>query len=238
MTKRFMKLVLRVSLGILCALACVRVEGQVRVVVRDGRTVLVNDGPARVAASPEWLAARVARPSAYDDLIARAANQSSVDPKLVKSVMLVESDFDPAAVSRKGARGLMQLMPETAAAQGVEDVHDPAQNIAAGVRHLSQLLDRYDGDVVKSLAAYNAGEAAVEKYDGVPPFAETRLYVRKTLAAYYGRPVLGGGFGKSAAESYRGAPARRGKPVRWMRDSRTNRVILTTKGQPAARRLG
>jgi soluble lytic murein transglycosylase-like protein len=233
-----MKAVLRASLGILFALACSGAEGQVRVLVRGGRTVLVNDGPARIGASPEWLAAKVSQASAYDDLIARAADQSAVDPRLVKSVMLIESGFDPAAVSRKGARGLMQLMPETAAEQGVEDIHDPAQNIAAGVRHLSRLLERYEGDVVKSLAAYNAGEAAVEKYDGVPPYEETRLYVRKTLSAYYGRPVLGGGFGKSPADSYRASPTPRGKPVQWMRDSRTNRVILTTKSQPASRRLG
>jgi soluble lytic murein transglycosylase-like protein len=233
-----MKSALRASFGILFALACATADGQVRVVVRDGRTVLVNDGPAKVAASSDWLAARVARASAYDGLIARAASESSVDPRLVKSVMLIESGFDPAAVSRKGARGLMQLMPETAAAQGVDDVHDPAQNIAAGARHLSRLLDLYDGDIVKSLAAYNAGEAAVEKYDGVPPFAETQLYVRKALAAYYGRPFLGGGFGKTTVEPSRGSPVPRGRPVKWLRDSRTNRVILTTKGQPAARRLG
>jgi soluble lytic murein transglycosylase-like protein len=233
-----MKAVTRVSLGILLALVCSGAPGQVRVVVREGRTVLVNDGPAKIAATPQWLAARVSQASAYDDLIARAAGESSVDPRLVKSVMLVESGFDPAAVSRKGARGLMQLMPEIAAEQGIEDVHDPAQNISAGVRHLSRLLERYGGDIVKSLAAYNAGEAAVEKYDGVPPYEETRLYVRKTLAAYYGRPVLGGGFGKSPEDSYKGAPAQRGKAVRWIRDSRTNRVILTTKGQPVARRLG
>jgi soluble lytic murein transglycosylase-like protein len=233
-----MKAVLRVSLGILFALACSRAAAQVRVVVRDGRTVLVNDGPARAAASPEWLASRVSQASAYDDLITRAAGENAVDPRLVKSVMLVESGFDPAAVSRKGARGLMQLMPEVAAEQGIEDAHDPAQNIAAGARHLSRLLERYGGDIVRSLAAYNAGEAAVEKYDGVPPYEETRLYVRKTLAAYYGKPVLGGGFGKPSADSYKRAPARPGKPVQWIRDSRTNRVILTTTGRPAARRLG
>ena len=211
---------------------------EVRVAVREGRHVIYNDGPAKIHASEDWLAARVRQPSAYDDLIDRAALANDVDPKLVKSVMLVESGFNPGAISRKGARGLMQLMPDVAAEQGVSDVHDPKQNIAAGTALLSRLLLNYRGDLVKSLAAYNAGEAAVARYDGVPPYDETQLYVRKTLAAYYGKSTLGGGFGKPSAETYRGIPASQGKPVRWMRDERTNRVILTTKSRPAARRLG
>ena len=95
----------------------------------------------------------------------------------------------------------------------------------------------YSGDLVKSLAAYNAGEAAVERYAGVPPYAETQLYVRKALAAYYGKAFLGGGFGKSANETFRGAAAA-GRPVQWTRDARTNRVVLTTKGHSAPKRLG
>jgi soluble lytic murein transglycosylase-like protein len=152
--------------------------------------------------------------------------------------MLVESGFNPAAVSRKGARGLMQLMPRLAAEHGVRDVHDPGQNIAAGASHLSRLLTYYGGDLTKSLAAYNAGEAAVDRYHGVPPYDETQLYVRKTLAAYYGKSTLGGGFGKPAAETFRGIAASEGRPVRWLRDARTNRVILTTKSGLPARRLG
>ena len=201
--------------------------------------MIYNEGPVNIKASEEWLASRVDRASAYDGLIADAARENSIDPKLVKSVMLVESGFNPAAVSRKGARGLMQLMPDTAAEVGVRDVHDPAQNIAGGTRYLSRLLSNYGGDVTRSLAAYNAGEAAVDRYNGVPPYDETQLYVRKTLAAYYGKSVLGGGFGKSSSETYRGIPAAQGKPVQWTRDERTNRVKLTTtKGKPAARRLG
>jgi len=223
--------------GVLVAVAAAS-SAQVRVSVKDGKRTIYNDGPANIAASESWLASRVRQASAYDGLIAAAAEENAVDPKLVKSVMLIESGFDPAAISRKGARGLMQLMPAVAAEHGVADVHDPRQNIAAGARQLSHLLSYYGGDLVKSLAAYNAGEAAVDKYGGVPPYAETQLYVRKALAAYYGKSTLGGGFGKPAAETYRGIASEQGKRVQWVRDAATNRVILTTKARPAARRLG
>jgi len=200
-------------LGILFAFGTAA-SAEVRMVVKDGRRFIYNDGPANIGASDEWLASRVQRASDYDRLIDAAALANDVDPRLVKSVMLVESGFNPNAVSKKGARGLMQLMPDTAAENGVRDVHDPAQNIAGGVRYLSHLLTTYGGDLVKSLAAYNAGESAVERYNGVPPYDETQLYVRKTLAAYYGKSVLGGGFGKPAAETYRGIPSSQGKPVK------------------------
>lgn len=223
--------------GILVAVAAVS-AAQVKVAVKDGKRVIYNDGPANIGASEGWLAARVRQPSAYDDLIAAAARENSVDPKLVKSVMLIESGFDPAAISRKGARGLMQLMPAVAAENGVRDVHDPGQNIAAGTHELGRLMSVYGGDLVKSLAAYNAGEAAVERYAGVPPYAETQLYVRKALAAYYGKSSLGGGFGKPTDQTFRGTGAAEGRPVQWTRDARTNRVTLTTKGRNAPRRLG
>jgi len=232
-----MKLRALVLTGLLAAVACAA-AAEVRVSVRDGKRVIYNDGPAKIGASDEWLATRVRQVSAYDALIDRAALDNDLDPKLVKSVMLVESGFNPAAISKKGARGLMQLMPDVAAEHGVSDPHDPKQNITAGTAMLARLLLTYRGDLIKSLAAYNAGEAAVDRYDGVPPYDETQLYVRKTLAAYYGKSTLGGGFGKSSAETYRGIPSSHGKPVRWMRDATTNRVILTTKSRPAARRLG
>ncbi len=232
-----MKIRTLLGLGVLAAIASAA-PAEVRIKVEGGRPVIYNDGPARLAASEDWLAARVRRASAFDELIEASAEENSVDPRLVKSVMLVESGFNPAAISKKGARGLMQLMPATAAEQGVSDVHDPKQNIAAGTRHLSRLLSYYGGDLVKSLAAYNAGEGAVDRYNGVPPYDETQLYVRKTLAAYYGKSTLGGGFGKPPSETYRGIPASEGKPVRWMRDERTNRVIITTDGRKSARRSG
>lgn len=232
-----MKLRALVSLGILAAAASAA-TAEVRLIVKDGRRLIYNEGPANIGASEQWLAARMQRASSWDGLIDAAALEHDVDPKLVKSVMLVESGFNPAAISKKGARGLMQLMPDTASANGVRDVHDPAQNIAGGVRFLSHLLLNYRGDLVKSLAAYNAGQAAVDRYNGVPPYDETQLYVRKTMAAYRGKSVLGGGFGKPSTDTYRGIPSAKGKPVKWMRDERTNRIILTTKSRPAARRLG
>jgi hypothetical protein len=202
----------------------------VRIAREDGRTIVYNDGVGEsshsaLAESDSWLMTRVGMTSYYDDLIDNAARINSLDPRLVKSVMLIESAFNPRAVSRKGARGLMQLMPETAAQYRVKNIWDPAENIAAGAMHLSYLLSVYGGDLVRSLAAYNAGENAVSRYGGVPPYAETRLYVRKGLVAYYGKPLLGGGFGRSAGETWALLP---GKPVHLTRD-KNNRPLITTE---------
>ena len=116
--------------------------------------------------------------------IERTAARHGVDPRLVEAVVRVESAGDPGAVSPKGALGLMQLMPARAAALGVQDAFDPAANLDGGVRHLRDLLARYDGNLSLALAAYNAGEAAVRAHGGIPPFPETRAYVRKVLALY------------------------------------------------------
>jgi soluble lytic murein transglycosylase-like protein len=209
-------------------------SGAVRIGLRGGKRVIYNDGVGSssrevLARSDGWLAARVATPSLYDGLIADAARSSAIDPKLVKSVVLIESAFNPAAVSRKGARGLMQLMPDTAFRYGVRNTFDPAENIAGGARHLAYLLGLYGGDLPRALAAYNAGEAAVARYGGVPPYDETRLYVSKGLAAYYGKSSLGGGFGLPAEKTW---GARKGRPVRLVRDGR-NRPLITTDISPA-----
>jgi membrane-bound lytic murein transglycosylase MltF len=113
-----------------------------------------------------------------------AARRHGLDPALVLAVVQVESGFRPDAVSPKGARGLMQLMPGTAADLGVEDAFDPEQNLDGGTRHLVGLIARYGGDVKRALAAYNAGEGAVERHRGVPPYGETRAYVRNVLRRY------------------------------------------------------
>ncbi len=102
------------------------------------------------------------------------------------AVVSVESGFRPQAVSPKGAQGLMQLMPRTASSLGVADAFDPAQNLDGGTRHLGQLLTLYGGDLVRALAAYNAGEGAVVRHGGVPPYRETRAYVKKVLEQYRG----------------------------------------------------
>ncbi|MEE8217477.1 MAG: lytic transglycosylase domain-containing protein, partial [Vicinamibacteria bacterium] len=112
------------------------------------------------------------------------ARKHGLDPGLVLAVVGVESAFRPEAVSSKGAQGLMQLMPGTAASLGVEDAFDPIQNLDGGVRHLGSLLTLYGGDVSRALAAYNAGEGAVARHGGIPPFKETREYVKKVLERY------------------------------------------------------
>ena len=121
-----------------------------------------------------------------DAAIDQAAARHNVDPNLVRSVIKVESNFNPNAVSRKGAMGLMQLMPSTARSLHVTNPFDPQQNVDAGVRHLKQLLESYEGNVKLSLAAYNAGAGAVARSAGVPHFAETQNYVRRITSLYYG----------------------------------------------------
>ena len=111
---------------------------------------------------------------AFEDLIRQAAEKYGVDANLVRSVIRAESNFNPKAVSSAGARGLMQLMPATAAGLGVGDSFNPQENINGGVKLLSRLLRKYDGDVRLALAAYNAGPGAVARYGGVPPYQETR----------------------------------------------------------------
>lgn len=145
-------------------------------------------------------------------LVNRVSLEHGVDPKLVDALVRVESSYDPRAVSRKGAMGLMQLMPDTADRLQVEDPFDPEQNVRAGVKEISRLVDRYAGSLQLALAAYNAGEGAVARYRGVPPYNETRNYVSRILTLYTGRP-------------YRLAGTYRAKPVRMVRDRNGNTVI-------------
>lgn len=118
----------------------------------------------------------------YQDAIEDAAHLYRVDPQLIRAVIHAESGFNPRAVSPKGARGLMQLMPELARYLGVRNSFDPQQNIYGGVRHLATLLRKYDGSRALALAAYNAGEDAVDRNKGIPPYQETQEYVRRVLA--------------------------------------------------------
>jgi len=122
-----------------------------------------------------------AEPTEYDALIREAADRNDLEYALVKAVIRAESDFDRLAVSPKGARGLMQLMPATAAEHLVGNVFVPSQNIEAGCRHLRELLDRYGYDVERALAAYNAGARRVDEWGGVPPIPETRVYLERVL---------------------------------------------------------
>jgi hypothetical protein len=126
----------------------------------------------------------VAAKANFRDLVENSAARYSVDADLISSVIATESNFNARAVSRKNARGLMQLMPETAARLGVHNVFDPQENIDAGTRYLGNLLQRYRNDLALALAAYNAGPERVEQYGRVPPFAETVSYVRKVQRTY------------------------------------------------------
>jgi hypothetical protein len=145
-----------------------------------------------------------------DAAIEQAAARHNVDPNLVRSVVKVESNFNPNAVSRKGAMGLMQLMPSTARSLNVSNPFDPAENVEAGVRHLRRLLDSYGGNVSLSLAAYNAGSGAVARSAGVPHFRETQNYVRRITNLYNG--------GSEPGSYVFGSPVH--DPVRVERDAR------------------
>ncbi len=122
---------------------------------------------------------------AYDHVIVRAARNHRVEPALVKAVIAAESNFEAQAVSRVGAQGLMQLMPATSRTLGVRDPFHPTENVEGGTRYLREMLDRY-GDLRRALAAYNAGPKAVDRYQGIPPYTETRDYVYRVLNYYRG----------------------------------------------------
>ncbi len=151
-----------------------------------------NAAPA-TAAQPQLPAARVASAPAArahtpqkstEQIVCEASKRQGVDSDFIHSVIQQESSGNPRAVSRAGARGLMQLMPGTAAQLGVADSFSPEQNVHGGTRYLRELLERYHGDAIKALAAYNAGPGAVDRYRGVPPYRETRLYVQRIVRQY------------------------------------------------------
>jgi len=154
-----------------------------------------------------------------DTAIERAAARHNVDPNLVRALIQVESNFNPNAVSRKGAMGLMQLMPQTAKQLNVTNPFDPQQNVDAGVRHLKQLMESFGGDVRLSLAAYNAGPGAVARSAGVPHIAETRNYVKRITQLYYGK--------NAPAYQVLGSPVH--DPVRVQRDGNGVLYISNTE---------
>ncbi len=201
------------------AVACLFLAGSVSadvrlMVARDGKKVIYNVGSYGHGSDFNWLAKQRNRRSRFDPMIERYAVQYRVDPVLVRAVIQVESDFNPNCVSTKGARGLMQLIPETARRYGVARIVDPEQNIRGGVHYLSDLLQMFSGDLPRALAAYNAGENAVARFGGIPPYEETSTYVKRALTVYYGRPYgqatsfagrrggarLRGGFGREIVQ--------------------------------------
>lgn len=139
-------------------------------------------GTGSLGAAPD--APAMVPPAEINRLVGMSSAQWNVDPNLVKAIIANESGFNANATSDVGAQGLMQLMPATAAGLGVTDPYDPAQNVWGGTRYIRSMLDRFDGNVPLAVAAYNAGPGAVEKYGGVPPYAQTQNYVQNVLASY------------------------------------------------------
>lgn len=182
-------------------------QADVRLAVKaDGRKVIYNVGraPHGAGSNLNWLAGKHDRRTKYDPIIERYAAKFNVDPTFVRAVIQVESDFNPKCVSHKGARGLMQLMPGTAKRFGVKDAHDPEQNIRGGVQYLAYLTRLFNDDLPRVLAGYNAGENAVIKYGGIPPYEETSTYVLRAMTVYRGRPY-------GASVSFAGSRSKKGK---------------------------
>jgi len=161
---------------------------QVRLTVGlHGRKVIHDGGGVEAPRGTSRREALKAVPKAeLEPLIDQHCDSHELDPRLVQAVIQVESNYNVNARSRKGAIGLMQLMPATAVTLAVDDPYDPDQNIRGGTRYLRQMIDRFGGQIELALAAYNAGPAAVERYGGVPPYRETRDYVRRVMALYQG----------------------------------------------------
>lgn len=190
----------------------------------SGQVVFVNETPAQLSVSKKTARSKSAAPvsypkqpsspeqqesaerpaapaapfqSSWDGMIERTANQHRVDPDLVHAIVQVESNFNPNAVSSRGARGLMQLIPSTARRFGVDNIFDPEDNLGGGVRYLKYLMNMFGGDLKLSLAAYNAGENAVDRHNGVPPYPETQDYLRKISEIY---PLSSPGRGPAGIE--------------------------------------
>ncbi|MFB3924315.1 MAG: transglycosylase SLT domain-containing protein [Terriglobia bacterium] len=181
---------------VLASASLARADRIVALVDEHGHKVYVNvsDSAALNAANPGGFQSLRAHfspvpPEEINRLVQQTADRFQVDPKLVHAIIQVESDYNPAAVSNKGAMGLMQLVPATAHRYGVSNPFDPKQNIEGGVNHLKYLLDLFKGDLSLSLAAYNAGENSVLRRGGVPDFQETRAYIKKVSGLYGVSPV-------------------------------------------------
>ncbi len=173
-----------------------RVEGaNVEVVISDRSEIVIPiewvreirdepDPPPMAIVSEEAVPAKAGFRFAYAEQVRSVSEKYELDWRLITAVMKVESNFNPMAISRKGAQGLMQLMPDTSKMYRVRRPYDPEQNIDAGARHLKNLMRRYNNQLDLVLAAYNAGEKAVDRFQGIPPFNETQQYVKRVLNLY------------------------------------------------------
>ena len=179
------------ALGLALLAASPAVAGDVKLKVgENGRKIILNESSGQRATR---LSARLVTPPDADlqPVIARHADTHQLDPRLVQAVIQVESGYNAQAVSRVGAMGLMQLMPGTARDLAVANAYDPDENVRGGTAYLRRMLDRFRGSLEMAVAAYNAGPEAVERYRGIPPYRETRDYVRRVLALYTGTDALG-----------------------------------------------
>jgi len=210
-----MRTSIALAFATLCASAAMPAGADVRLEQRPDGTKIIIGEPAE--ARTRRLSSALLSPPATSLLllIDAAATAQALEPRLVQAVMQVESGYNPRALSKKGAMGLMQLMPETAVELAVSDPWDVEQNVRGGAAYLRKMLDTFGDDLPLALAAYNAGPTAVAKHDGIPPFAETREYVRRVLCLLEG-----------ACEEGSGVP---GRKVRIVRDAE-NRILLTTAG--------
>lgn len=181
----------------------------------DGVRVITNESPVQHARRVAWTRTKVPDVT-WVPVIEREAERNRLAPELIQSVIQAESGYNAKALSKAGAMGLMQLMPATASILAVHDPWDPAENIRGGAAYLRRMLDRF-GRLELALAAYNAGPGAVERYDGIPPYKETRTYVARVLRLYRG-------------EDARLPPARQGVKPSWVRGP-DDRLTLTT-GRP------
>jgi soluble lytic murein transglycosylase-like protein len=196
-----------------------------------------NSAPAPAAPASIAKVTPLAAPSAtnaakvdLDEVVRDAAKRNRIDPDFVSSVIKAESNFKTRAVSRKGAQGLMQLMPSTAAQLGVRDAFDPKANVEAGTAHLGALLDQYHDDPVKALAAYNAGAHRVKQYNGVPPYRETRAYIAKIVRDFNAKKraqMKAAGATTSAASKSAATPAKaaNSKPVKRSKSQQTAALV-------------
>jgi hypothetical protein len=187
-------------------------------VERDGVLYVFN-----VPGAGSWAGWAGSANTDYGRLIDEMAERYQVPAKLIAAVIKAESNFNPRAISRKGARGLMQLMPATAAQLGVRNVFDARDNVDGGVRHLRYLIGQYSGDVRLALAAYNAGAVAVDRVRGVPPYPETQSYVARVLAQFETpqRAIVG----RRSVRSQAGASPRQGPMVAWAGMRRPSRYV-------------
>jgi soluble lytic murein transglycosylase-like protein len=191
--------------------------------IRAARFAAAEVDQSIIPASPaSGLSGTIPTEKDINTAIDEAASRHNVDPNLVRAVIKVESNFNPNAISRKGAMGLMQLMPQTARQLNVTNPFDPQQNVDAGVRHLKRLMESYGGDVNLTLAAYNAGAGAVARSAGVPHFAETENYVKRITRLYASSPGAGSHF--ELSNSVVGSR----EPVRVQRDARGVLYISNT----------